>query len=114
MFQPTPRDIKLLPDGIHITWTDGHQSYHEHRALRYQCGCAQCVNEMTGKRMISLTDVARDVEALDYTTVGRYALQFLWSDFHTTGIYPYTTLRMLCQCDLCRKARAPVGPSGAA
>ncbi len=102
--QITPVDIQLTPDGIRITWDDGHQGYHEHRALRYQCGCANCVNEMTGKRMISLADVRRDVEALDWLEVGRYALQFLWSDRHTTGIYPYTVLRAICQCDVCKEA----------
>ena len=106
---PTPQDIRLLPDGIHIIWDDGHQGYHDSRALRYQCSCAQCVNELTGQRMIALSDVRRDVEALDWATVGRYALQFLWSDFHTTGIYPYETLRRLCQCDQCRKEKAEAG-----
>lgn len=112
MSASTPKDIRLLPDGIHITWDDGHQGYHEHRSLRYQCGCAQCVNELTGQRMISLTDVRKDVEALDFATVGRYALQFLWSDFHTTGIYPYVTLRRLCQCDLCRNEKAKASSQG--
>ena len=54
--------------------------------------------------MISLADVRTDVEALDWIQVGRYALQFLWSDAHTTGIYPFTVLRGLCQCDQCTKA----------
>ena len=105
MDQPTPRDIRLRPDGIHMTWSDNHQSYHEHRALRYECGCAECISEMTGQRMITLSDIRRDVEAMDWLQIGRYALQFLWSDFHTTGIYPYTTLRRLCQCDECNKVR---------
>lgn len=108
---PQPLDVRLLPDGIHIMWTDGHQGFHEYRALRYQCGCAECVNELTGQRVISLTDVRRDVEALDYAHIGRYAIQFLWSDFHTTGMYPYETLRRICQCDQCRKDKAKAKPS---
>ncbi|MBI2170751.1 MAG: DUF971 domain-containing protein [Chloroflexi bacterium] len=52
------------------------------------------------------------MEALDFATVGRYALQFLWSDFHTTGIYPYVTLRRLCQCDLCRNEKAKASSQG--
>ena len=101
--QPFPKDIQLRPDGIHIQWDDGHQSYYDHRHLRYQCGCAQCVNEMTGQRMIVLANVPMGVEALDWIQVGQYAIQFLWSDAHTTGIYPFVLLRELCRCDQCRE-----------
>ena len=112
MNQPFPKDVQLQPDGIHIQWEDGHQSYYGHRYLRSQCGCAQCVNEMTGQRVIVLSDVRNDVEALDWIQVGRYAYQFLWSDVHTTGIYPFKLLRDLCQCDQCRQASAQSpGPS---
>jgi len=109
MSQPFSRDVTVRPDGIHIQWDDGHQSYYGHRYLRSQCSCAHCVNEMTGKRMISLAEIRRDVEALDWIQVGRYALQFLWSDAHTTGIYPFTVLRQLCQCDQCTAARGSSG-----
>ncbi len=104
MNQPSLKDVQLRPDGIHIRWNDDHQSYYGHRYLRSQCSCAHCVNEMSGKRMIALADVRRDVEALDWMQIGRYAVQFLWSDTHNTGIYPYTVLRALCQCDQCKKA----------
>ncbi len=106
MSQPITKDLQLRPDGIHVQWDDGHQGYHEHRTLRYQCCCAHCVNEMTGQRMIALSDVPKEVEALDWMLVGRYAVQFLWSDAHTTGIYPFTLLRELCQCTQCAQAQA--------
>ena len=110
MAQPSAKDVRLQPDGVHIQWDDGHQGYLQHRYLRYQCGCASCVNEMTGQRMITLQQVRTDVEALDWMQIGRYALQFLWSDGHDTGIYPFTLLRALCQCPLCQPAGSP--PSG--
>ena len=31
--------------------------------------------------------------------VGKYAVQFLWSDTHFTGIYPFAMLRDLCTCE---------------
>ena len=55
--------------------------------------------------MVTLDNVGEDIEALDHMTVGRYALQFLWSDGHDTGIYPYEMLRKICLCDACVKAR---------
>jgi DUF971 family protein len=97
-----PSDVKLTPKTIDIKWDDGHNSVLEHRYLRSQCGCAACVNEMTGKRLISISDISKDVEALDWMQVGRYAIRFLWSDFHDTGIYPFDLLRRLCQCADCR------------
>ncbi len=103
--QPAPKEVRILPDGIFIQWSDGHQSNYGHRYLRYHCGCAACVSENTGQRMIALADVRSDVTALDWMPVGRYALQFLWSDTHTTGIYPFTTLRALCQCNICQQSR---------
>ena len=103
MSQPFAKDVQLRPDGIHIRWDDGHEGYYGNRYLRSQCSCAQCVSEMTGQRMISLADIRKDVEALDWMQVGRYALQFLWSDLHATGIYPYRMLREQCPCAACAK-----------
>ena len=33
--------------------------------------------------------------------VGSYALQFHWSDGHSTGIYTWTLLRAACPCAIC-------------
>jgi DUF971 family protein len=33
--------------------------------------------------------------------MGHYAVQFLWSDGHYTGIYPYEFLRGACPCAEC-------------
>ncbi|MEE9284979.1 MAG: DUF971 domain-containing protein [Dehalococcoidia bacterium] len=101
-----PEDVTLRPDGIHIVWDDGHQGYHPCRELRAKCPCATCVHEMTGQRIVSIDQIPEDVQALDWMNVGRYALQFLWSDAHDTGIYPYVLLRRLCQCDQCQLAPA--------
>lgn len=50
---------------------------------------------MTGVRTLRPESVARDIypQAIHY--VGRYALQFMWSDGHATGIYPFEFLRRL-------------------
>jgi DUF971 family protein len=41
--------------------------------------------------------VSANIQAEDYLMVGKYAVQFLWSDGHYTGIYPYDMLRTLCE-----------------
>ena len=102
-----PANIELQPNGIHIEWDDGHSSDYPHRQLRGECRCAACVNELSGRRMVGYDDVPEGVQALDWMTIGRYALQFLWSDAHDTGIYPYTVLRHeICFCNECTAKHA--------
>ena len=102
---PNLKTLTIRPDGIHILWEDGHESYYNHRYLRSQCCCAHCVSEMTGERLIVLNDINVDVEAVEWAQIGRYAVQFLWSDFHETGIYPFPMLQDLCQCDVCKQGK---------
>ena len=101
-----PQQVEARPDGVSISWKDGHSSLYPSKYLRINCACAQCVEEWTNRKLLNPATVPENIQALDYLTVGRYALQFLWSDSHSTGIYPYTMLRSLCPCDECKKARS--------
>ena len=91
-----PKNVQLLPECIAIQWENGQVCTYEHRELRLQCRCAECIGEWPNRRQLDTSTVPLDVVAVDYMTVGRYALQFLWSDAHYTGIYPYTLLQELC------------------
>ena len=86
---------------ITIVWKDGHESVYPHRYLRLRCHCATCVGEGMGRHSVDPATVPEDVVALEYMPVGRYALQFLWSDAHYTGIYPFDALRESCPCTEC-------------
>ena len=92
-----PEEIGPTEDGarLRIAWKDGTVTEHEPRALRLRCPCAGCVDEMTGERMLTPAMVDPDVYPLEIHYVGRYALQFHWSDRHSTGIYPFEYLRGL-------------------
>ena len=37
-----PRDIKRLPEGLRVTWSDGHESVYPYADLRAHCRCAAC------------------------------------------------------------------------
>jgi DUF971 family protein len=95
------KEVTLADEGINILWDDGHASFYPHRYLRGHCCCAGCVEEMTGRRRVSEENVREDVQALDWMQIGRYAVQFLWSDTHDSGIYPFDLLRKLCHCPDC-------------
>lgn len=92
---PIPVKVELLEEGrrIEVTWQDGRVTPFTALELRAECPCAQCVDEMTGKRILNRDNVNPDVAATSHGRVGRYALQFQWSDGHSTGIYTYERLR---------------------
>lgn len=89
---------------LRIEWGDAHVSEFEPYYLRLQCPCAACVEEMTGRPLLDPRSVDPGVYPLEIEYVGRYALQFRWSDGHSTGIYPFEMLRKLCTCEECEGA----------
>lgn len=93
----TPREIGPDETGarLRIEWADDHVSIFEPRALRLSCPCAACVDEMTGERMLTPGMIPEGIHPTAIHYVGRYAIQFVWSDGHETGIYPFDYLRRL-------------------
>ncbi len=90
---------------MNIIWNDGHASRYSGRDLRLACRCAACVDEWTHERIIVADHVPALVKPTAIHVVGNYALQFNWSDGHSTGIYTYDYLRELCSCPTCRAPR---------
>ncbi|MGQ0811196.1 MAG: gamma-butyrobetaine hydroxylase-like domain-containing protein [Nitrospiraceae bacterium] len=103
-----PRDMQWIEKGVlGIEWSDGHQGIYPVRSLRQQCPCAACTDEWTGQLRLQPDDVPMLIMLEDIESVGRYALQFTWSDGHSTGIYSYAFLRRICQCDICQPVKLP-------
>ena len=91
-----PADIRKVGDHeLLITWDDGGRQLFSVKKLRFFCPCASCVDEITGKRVITESRIPADIRMLDSKIVGRYAIQFRWSDGHTTGIYAFDFLHEL-------------------
>lgn len=82
---------------LRITWADGRVCDYEAAMLRRACPCAQCVDEWTGERTLRLQAISEEIEIGNVSIVGRYALNFRWSDGHETGIYSFQYLRDLCE-----------------
>ena len=100
--QPMPVDMKTTEDHkLRITWDDGHESEYHFRFLRGSCPCAECVDEISGKRLVYPHQVPEQIRPVEAKPMGRYAYQFVWSDGHSTGLFTYEYLREICQCKEC-------------
>lgn len=98
------RPLKLVPfpnGEIGLLWDDRHESYYDSHALRCACGCASCVDETSGQKILDDERVPRDVRASAFHPVGNYGVAIAWTDGHDTGIYTFETLRRLCPCEAC-------------
>jgi DUF971 family protein len=109
---PTPLEVGSVTDKtLAIRWSDGHQSTHTWASLRLNCPCAACKGEF-GYRPPRLTeqDIPSTIRAMSMSQVGAYALRFVWSDGHDTGIYTFNSLRFeLCECNDCQTRRQASG-----
>ena len=100
---PVPLEIgRVAPHDVKILWRDGHQGVYPAADLRLACACAACVDEKTGERRVTRETIARDVHPLKISAVGNYAVQILWSDGHSAGLYAFDYLRKICPCPSCR------------
>ncbi|HGY56481.1 MAG TPA: DUF971 domain-containing protein [Caldithrix abyssi] len=98
-------DIRRISDTvIVILWSDGHESLYFADHLRKNCPCAACEKRPsdTSEGLFKIYGQnMSDVKLTGWVQMGRYAVEFHFSDGHNTGIYPYNLLRELCQCDVC-------------
>jgi DUF971 family protein len=92
---------RVSPTQTDVTWNDGHFSSYPSWYLRQNCPCASCVEEFTGRRKILEGSIPANLQRLNVEAVGNYALNFQWSDAHSTGIYTFDYLRQLCPCAEC-------------
>lgn len=108
-----PLAVEPMPqsNGTHklaIYWSDGKKYVYEAKALRFACPCAVCVDEFSGERKITESSIAPDVALEKALPVGRYGVNLVWSDRHSTGIYTYNYLREL---DAVKTEERPAAPA---
>lgn len=88
-----PRQIIEESDSvISINWSDETETKYDAANLRRACPCAGCVNEWTGEKILKTEKVADDLSFSSISIVGRYALNFHFSDGHDTGIFSFQYL----------------------
>jgi len=112
-----PQDVKVHVStgaGMDITWADGHKSHYDFAYLRDHCPCAVCNEEHghlpnPGPAASPLPLYKPRPGARAASAVGHYAVQFDFSDGHSTGIYSFEYLREICPCNDCRQAQSAAG-----
>lgn len=91
-----PKKIFRTPDGkLGFEWNDGARGACGIKTLRCACPCALCVDEHTGVKMLDDSTVPDDIKLAKIQSVGRYAASLVFSDGHSSGIYPYDKLYKL-------------------
>jgi DUF971 family protein len=98
-----PLDLQPIGNELAIKWDDGGESFIPLEKLRRCCPCAGCQGE---------TDVLGNVyknperplpaaafALVRITGVGGYAIQPVWADGHTTGIYSFDYLKRITRED---------------
>lgn len=108
-----PVDIKKTSENkLTILWDDGHESFFSMTRLRKQCPCATCKNvrgsqSQDSLRVLSSNEIIPNgIQVKKAEIIGRYAVQFTWSDGHHEGIYSFDLLRELCECETCTNVKA--------
>jgi DUF971 family protein len=108
-----PRNVDVsLSTGVTIIWDDGHASHFAVPELRAACPCATCQDlHGNGETPTAVPTPApsllpmyqpRGATLVSVQSVGHYALRFVFSDQHNTGIFTWEYLRSLCTCVSCK------------
>lgn len=89
-----------------VTWGDGHESRYPFDGLRAICPCVECrgghsqMGQPPDPRIVRDTPETK-LSLEEVQVVGAYAIQLIWSDGHSTGIYSWEFLRAACPCEIC-------------
>lgn len=77
---------------LEVEWDDGIRARFAHTMLRRLCRCAECER---ARRLGEEAVPAPDVVLTDVRPSGAGALQFVFSDGHARGIFPFSYLHTL-------------------
>jgi DUF971 family protein len=92
-----PVDIQTIGEELAIKWDNGSESFIKLETMRRACPCAGCQGEMDVLGNLykgpekPMTPESFQLERL--VPVGGYALQPVWGDGHSTGLYSFEYLK---------------------
>ncbi len=94
MVEPA-RIVEESDSEITIEWSDGKAFRYSAAQLRRACPCAGCVDEWTGEKRLDERSIPDALAFGHISVVGRYALNFHFTDGHDAGIFSFAFLRDL-------------------
>jgi len=95
-----PLNIQVIGDELAIAWNDGTESYLRLELLRRYCPCAGCGGEPDVLGRIArpeVTHTAASFRLRSWQPIGDYAIQPVWQDGHSTGLYTFRYLKELAE-----------------
>lgn len=102
MLRPTNITLNKNDKVLEISWNDGTDCRYPLSHLREACPCVQCRGghqymgaQYDPENILKLTP-ARDYTMVELHPVGNYAIQPIWNDQHSTGIYTWEYLKRIC------------------
>jgi ATP-binding protein involved in chromosome partitioning len=84
------KDAGYRDGRVVLVFNDGREMSAKAVDLRANCGCALCVSEVTGQRLVDTKKIPADINPEEILPLGNYAVGITWSDGHSSGIYPYS------------------------
>jgi DUF971 family protein len=94
-----PVDFQFIGRELAVKWDDGGESFILLEKLRRCCPCAGCKGEtdILGNLHKNPGEAltAKSFELLRIGRVGGYAIQPVWADGHTTGLFSFEYLKQI-------------------
>ena len=96
-----PVDLQIIGDELAIKWDNGSEGFVKLELLRRACPCAGCKGEQDiFGNLYKGPDkplTARSIQLVRINRVGGYALQPVWADGHSTGLYAFDYLKRVAE-----------------
>jgi DUF971 family protein len=92
---PPVADVEVRrAEGLTVTWEDGVAATFGLEELRRNCPCATCRTwRDRGEDAWPRPGSPDTLAVTDAELVGGWGISFVWNDGHSTGIYPWESLR---------------------
>ena len=100
---PTHIELHRQSRTLELRYADGNQFTLSCEYLRVYSPSAEVRGHGQGQEVLQIGKI--NVTITDIKPVGNYAVQFTFSDGHESGIYSFSLLRRLCQCDICQPVK---------
>ena len=92
-----PVDIQQIGEELAIKWDDGSEGFVRLETLRRCCPCAGCKGEVDIMGNVYKNPhkplAPQALQLVRITNVGGYAIQPIWGDGHSTGLFSFEYLK---------------------